>query len=930
LINALYAPKDQGQVFARFARIKAQIAAGNTSDAQAAIVAFFGATLADSKGGALQDPNGAQPPTTTEALTTLLDDVAVFGGMPAPIPSPSTLSGDGAVEVIGTAGGTVVTSSGFGGVQFPAGALPSDVIVVVSRLPNPTQPKAGPLPTALDQYPLFYDFSTFPAITQFAQPVIVGVCQLEMGEPFAPATQAIADRLQLAHPNPSNTSTIELLQRTAASFVHCDGVGLASTERETAPRGLAARALAAVRTAAPRVLALFKPTPAYAVHGGLGGLTSSFSPFGAVDPGQSIVGVCASPMNGVAQTYATLDVAIANVKPGGIIRVCSQTIDVATTIVVTKPVTIEAETPAVPPQIRISSVVGFTVAPTLQGSVTIRSLAFTLLSGASSAIDLGTGSAGNGFPPGTWWKVLVENNSFNFTIGGVGRAVRAFYTSFAHPTLTFRANQTLGGTFPVVTLTGMATSTIEVLSNTFTGPAGVAPALIQSEGTALVDGNQFSTCGTQASCLILSNVANATVTNNTFVAPTGTTTRAAVAIGGGGGAVISDNAITGGTLSGAVADTLSYRFRLGGIIVSPTLLALSTANDISLAVTAHVAASQNSIDNASAGIRIIGGGATVTGSDNLTTRTQAALRLENTSGTPSSLAVTHTDFSSYFTPILAVWPVGQSNTIDATCNYWGSASGPQNVAVGVSSSWYVPFAVAPIANGAGGTCTGTNAAASSDGLYARARQIGTILHAERAIVSGRSVTVHHFLVDEPSFGVWNWSGTITPAAAVPSTGTITGGGTRFDLCCGSVPFTLDAGSIAVNANGSASLSWSATDARFGAYGETDFRVTAPLSISDVNTVSGAPANLVAISGSINVAVLIGPTSGTPTRLEFYFGTTHVGTELLTTQNSPGADWVRLNSALVANGSYQLTVQLFTTLSGALPAATVALPITISN
>jgi len=633
-------------------------------------------------------------------------------------------------------------------------------------------------------------------------------------------------------------------------------------------------------------------------------------------------------MAGVSQTYGTIDVAIANVTPGGIIRVCSQTINVASTIVVTKPVTIEGATPAIPPQINVSSTVGFTVAPTLQGSVTFRSLAFTLLAGASSAIDLGTGQAGAGFPPGSWWDVLVENNTFTFTVSGVGRAVRAFYTMFNHPKLTFRANSTTGGTFPVVTLTGMPTSTIEILSNTFTGPTGTTPALIQNENTVLVDGNHFSNCGSPpSSCLILLNVDNATVTNNTFVAPTGTFTRAAISVAGGGAATITGNVITGGTLGGSISDTLSYRFRSAAILVTPSGLALGSPTDISLAATAHVSASQNSIDNAGFAFRIVGGGATFTGTDNAVTRTLAGLLLSNTSGTPSSLTITHTDFSSYFTPILGAWPVGQSNTIAATCNYWGSANGPQNVALGLAASLYVPFATSPIANGAGGACNGSNASASSDGIYARARQIGAFTHTDRAIVSGRDVTTHHAFTDGTSSGTFDWTGTIATTIAAPTTGTITGGGNRFDSCCGTVPFTLDNGGITVNANGTASLSWTATDTRFGQYGETDSRLSNPLAISDVNTVAGLPANLSAITGSINVAALIGPTTGTPSRIDLLVGSTVVASIPLNATNAPGAIWLRFNSATIPNGAHTMTVQLFTT-QGSF--ATTSLPITISN
>ena len=284
LINALYAPSDQGNVFRDFAQIKAQIASGRTADAQASIIAFVGARLAELESGDVLDPNGTQPPSTADAFRDLLNSVATFGGLPAPIPPSNPLGGDGAVAVVGPAGGTVVTSTGFGGVQFPAGALPQDVIVVVERLPNPTVPNTGPLPTTLAQYPLFYDVSTTPPFAQLAQPVTVAMGQLEVGQAFGPPTQAVADRLQIAHPNPASPTTVELLERVAAPFLDCAGVSLARGIGAPEGRGILARALTGVRGIVGQALGVFRPTPAYAVHGGLGGKTTSFSPFGAVDP----------------------------------------------------------------------------------------------------------------------------------------------------------------------------------------------------------------------------------------------------------------------------------------------------------------------------------------------------------------------------------------------------------------------------------------------------------------------------------------------------------------------------------------------------------------------------------------------------------------------------------------------------------------------
>src|SRR5690348_6997912 len=189
LINALYAPKDQGAIFAQFAKNKAQVASGKAAGLQPAIVDFVAVLLADLRTGVLQDPNGFQPPSIPDALRDLVNSVAQFGGFPPFIPSASAFTSDGLVAIVGSDGGTFKTPAGFAGVRFPAGALPGDVILVVNRLENPQQPGQGPLPTTFDQYPLFYDFSTFPEVAQFAQPVTVGLCRLEVGEAFGPATQ---------------------------------------------------------------------------------------------------------------------------------------------------------------------------------------------------------------------------------------------------------------------------------------------------------------------------------------------------------------------------------------------------------------------------------------------------------------------------------------------------------------------------------------------------------------------------------------------------------------------------------------------------------------------------------------------------------------------------------------------------------------------
>jgi hypothetical protein len=719
LINALYAPTAQGAIFSAFAGIKADLASGQTTAAQTDLVAFFSRLLEDQRNGILQDPNGAQPPTTAEALRSLLGSLATFSGVAAPIPPSSS---DGAVAVIGTAGGTLVSSSGFGGVSFPAGALPSNVIVVINRLPAPTPPKTGPLPTALDQYPLFYDFSTIPALAQFNQAVTVGVCQLEVGDPFAPATQAIADRLQLAHPNPTNPATVEILPRVNADFMHCDGVSLASAETGVRLTGLAS-AMNVLSKLGTTMVDFFRPTPAYAVHGGLGGLTSSFSPFGAVDPGVTTLGVCSTPMNGVSATYATIELALTNVTPGGVIRLCPQTITLTNTVVVTKPVTIEGSDPANRPQITVPSTLagittftrgtGFVVQPTIQGSVTFRNLAFTLTTTPQDlnvvAIDFGIGQGVAN--QGSWWQGTVERNTFTMPTG-LGRAARAFQTARAHPKFTYQLNQSTGGGFAVVTLIGATGSDVEILSNSFTGPFSPDGVLVQNEGSVRVAGNVFTSCGGGNECVRVTHSSTVTITNNSFSIPSSGSTRTAISVDNADlarptTATITNNTILGGGLTGPATDTASYRFRAAGILIGAPLTVTSSAPEtITSAITASV--SSNIVTNAASGIRIAGGGVSLSGTNNAISQAHSIVRLDNSSGTLSSLVTHGNDFTSFVSPVRFSWPAGSPSTIDVTCNWWGTAAGPLAFAAGIPTSMYVPFATGPVVNNAGGQCNGTN------------------------------------------------------------------------------------------------------------------------------------------------------------------------------------------------------------------------------
>jgi hypothetical protein len=207
--------------------------------------------------------------------------IACGGGNDGPDQTGPTRT-DSTTATVGSSGGVVVTPNGDAGVQIPAGALGQNVTVTVTKLPAPSTPGQGPLPTSLNQYPPYYEVSTNPPNPQINDSIRVGVCQVT--DPSSPlyAPEGTHERLQLAHTVGSTTEILEPVSVT--DFLNCTGV--------TADAGFFhgnsrwSRALASIGN---RAIRLLSPSSAIAAHGGLGGKVKSFSPFGAVDPLSGLV-----------------------------------------------------------------------------------------------------------------------------------------------------------------------------------------------------------------------------------------------------------------------------------------------------------------------------------------------------------------------------------------------------------------------------------------------------------------------------------------------------------------------------------------------------------------------------------------------------------------------------------------------------------------
>lgn len=232
---------------------------GNSAAAAAAAFELTSLTLAEYYGGRLPATlNGAPGP-----LDNFISETFDVAGLGDPGLEAASFSDDGLVAVVHDTGGLFVTATQHAGIQIPSGAVPGTTLLAIRRLPDSSQfaPKDGPLPTDLDQYPFFYDFGFTPDVTLSADGII-GLCQLSDPNSAYYPPDFLFDILQIAHPDPDDRSTIELLELVDAPFLNCDG---------TTTSVLGAKSLAQRRS-------------------GIGGRVRKFSPFAAVDPLQSLSG----------------------------------------------------------------------------------------------------------------------------------------------------------------------------------------------------------------------------------------------------------------------------------------------------------------------------------------------------------------------------------------------------------------------------------------------------------------------------------------------------------------------------------------------------------------------------------------------------------------------------------------------------------------
>jgi len=264
LATAMFATDADGQqsVLSKLRNINASCVFERPST-QAQVKALQQFLLQKLGAGSLTDPE-AGPPTLQGHVADFLTKLFIFAG--------SKISG----AATATPGSpvTVVTSDQTAGVFVPAGAVSQEVVIIITPLADNTNLPNNPYPT----YPPAVDITTSIGPMTFAVPILVGLCE----DPSVPTN--VQPNLRIGHGLTNNTTEI-LPLAPPPNFLACYGPLAMNEPLHFDRHHLLGSAQRLVAWAGRHVADVFTPKNAYALHGGLGGLTSSLSPFKAVDVG---------------------------------------------------------------------------------------------------------------------------------------------------------------------------------------------------------------------------------------------------------------------------------------------------------------------------------------------------------------------------------------------------------------------------------------------------------------------------------------------------------------------------------------------------------------------------------------------------------------------------------------------------------------------
>ncbi|MEO8945116.1 MAG: hypothetical protein ABI338_01365 [Gemmatimonadaceae bacterium] len=270
----LFMPRDLGPAFRNFIQIDAALLKRNQTDAVEDMYETWQYTLNTYYAGKLRGGTSAQTQTSTLAFGKALYCLVGLNGSGLTL-GTTPLDTNSVVQVVFPSSNpqTVLTGDQHAGVVVPGGTLTQPVTITITPIKGNFTFPAGPLNTKLDQYGPFFQFNVVPEQT-FATPVVAAGCINGSGDAPPPST------VDLAH---NVGDSIQILTAAPTPFLVCGPTGMIRqpSTMQLARNGDYGRALRRIESSA---LKLFTPEPAYAfTSSGVGGKTSSFSPFGGVD-----------------------------------------------------------------------------------------------------------------------------------------------------------------------------------------------------------------------------------------------------------------------------------------------------------------------------------------------------------------------------------------------------------------------------------------------------------------------------------------------------------------------------------------------------------------------------------------------------------------------------------------------------------------------
>ena len=293
-INDLFPPGTRGDVTSQLAHIRNDVKKGNTADAQNEMFALWQEILNLYYAGTLN--GGKSSSTQTKVLTMGSQLYCLVGLDGSSFLVGNPLSSDNKLQVVFPSGSSqdVISGNGNGGTRIDGNTLTAPGTVTLVLITTSFDPFKGPLHTKLDQYGPFFEVQIVPA-QSLNKPILVAQCIAGWSGGDPPPT------VHLAH---NVGAGIEILG-LASSFLNCNGgANNGPSAREYFANGEMWNGVQAIgRWAVNHVT----PDVAYAGSIGVGGKTSSFSPFGGVDT--AVVMEAVSLLNQVAP--AGVDVASA-------------------------------------------------------------------------------------------------------------------------------------------------------------------------------------------------------------------------------------------------------------------------------------------------------------------------------------------------------------------------------------------------------------------------------------------------------------------------------------------------------------------------------------------------------------------------------------------------------------------------------------------